>query len=96
MSRALGPVALTVEPAVLVPGAPASISEATQRAIDEEVHRIVDTAHGDAIALLSRERSRLDTLAAALLESETLDQVDAYRAAGLEPPDRPPVIELAA
>jgi hypothetical protein len=35
--------------------------------------------------LLQRERGRLDSLAAALLEHETLDQDDAYAAAGVTP-----------
>ena len=36
--------------------------------------------------LLERERSRLDALARALLERETLDQADAYRLAGIPEP----------
>jgi cell division protease FtsH len=36
--------------------------------------------------LLERERARLEALAGALLDKETLDQPDAYRIAGLEPP----------
>jgi cell division protease FtsH len=37
------------------------------------------------VALLEENRSRLDSLAQALLEHETLDQPDAYAAAGLTP-----------
>jgi len=37
------------------------------------------------------ERARLDRLAEALLEHETLDQIDAYRIAGLSEPERLPV-----
>ena len=37
------------------------------------------------IALLERERERLDALARALLERETLDQSEAYEVAGVEP-----------
>jgi cell division protease FtsH len=37
------------------------------------------------VALLEENRSRLDSLAQALLEHETLDQPDAYAAAGIEP-----------
>jgi cell division protease FtsH len=86
MSRELGPVALA-------PGDPAAdrdaaLSETTRVAIDREVHRIVEAAHEDVLRLLRDERSRLDALAAALLEHETLDQDAAYRAAGLEPPGR--------
>jgi cell division protease FtsH len=38
---------------------------------------------------LRENRSRLDSLAAALLEHETLDQAEAYAAAGLEQPRDP-------
>ena len=37
------------------------------------------------IDLLERERERLDALAHALLERETLDQRDAYEIAGVTP-----------
>jgi cell division protease FtsH len=49
--------------------------------VDDEVLRIVDEAHKDVLALLHRERGRLDSLAEALLEHETLDEDDAYAAA---------------
>jgi cell division protease FtsH len=39
------------------------------------------------VTLLAAERSRLDALAEALLERETLDQIDAYRIAGLTEPE---------
>jgi len=39
------------------------------------------------LGLLAAERARLDALAQALLERETLDQIDAYRIAGLAEPD---------
>jgi hypothetical protein len=37
------------------------------------------------------ERSRLEALTEALLERETLDQIDAYRIAGLAEPETLPV-----
>ena len=87
MSTELGPIAL---PASETPGTMASpvppVSEDTQRTIDREVRRIVTAAREDALRLLREERWRLDQLAAALLEQETLDQDAAYHAAGLEPP----------
>jgi hypothetical protein len=43
------------------------------------------------VALLVAERSRLDALVEALLERETLDQIDAYRIAGLAEPGALPV-----
>jgi cell division protease FtsH len=53
--------------------------------VDDEVKRIVEEAHGEAIRLLTEHRSRLDGLADELLREETLDQRQAYAAAGLAP-----------
>ena len=47
-------------------------SSPPQRVIDEEVRRIVDESHEQVIALLQQHRSKLDSLASALLEHETL------------------------
>jgi cell division protease FtsH len=55
------------------------------------VRRTVEAAYDEALALLAAERSRLDVLAEALLESETLDQIDAYRIVGLAEPEPLPV-----
>ena len=84
MSSAIGPIAVIPMDGMnpLLPGA-SETSEATQRLIDEEVRRIVDTAHADTTELLREHRSNLDALVSALLERETLDEVDAYAAAGL-------------
>jgi cell division protease FtsH len=87
MSDAIGAVAVTDgrQDGVLLPGAlPAST--ATQELVDREVRRIVDDAEQDVILLLERERPRLDALAHALLERETLDQPEAYEVAGVEAP----------
>jgi cell division protease FtsH len=88
MSDAIGPVAVTDgrQDGALLPGAlPAST--ATQRLVDEEVRRIVDGAEDDVVELLTRERERLEALAGALLERETLDQAEAYEVAGVDPPE---------
>ena len=53
-------------------------SEATQQVIDQEVRRIIDTAHDEVAALLTAHRDQLQKLALALLEAETLDEADAY------------------
>jgi cell division protease FtsH len=82
------------------PGA-AETSEETQRLVDEEVRRIVDGAHAEVTELLRSHRTNLDSLVGALLEHETLDEADAYAAAGLpraraaEPERSPPVVEPA-
>jgi cell division protease FtsH len=87
MSDAIGPIA--VAPAesagMLLPGA-AETSQRTQELIDAEVRRIVETAERETIALLTHERPRLDALAQALLERETLDQDDVYEVVGLPVP----------
>ncbi|HLH66446.1 MAG TPA: ATP-dependent zinc metalloprotease FtsH [Solirubrobacteraceae bacterium] len=87
MSPAIGPVA--VLPAdgqgPLLPGV-SETSEETQRLVDAEVRRIVETAHEEATRTLAEHRANLDSLVAALLEHETLDQEEAYRAAGLPMP----------
>jgi cell division protease FtsH len=84
MSRAIGPIAVLPTDGVgpLLPGV-AETSEATQRLIDEEVRRIVETAHSEVGELLRAHRGNLDALASALLEQETLDEAGAYAAAGL-------------
>jgi cell division protease FtsH len=87
MSDAIGAMAVgeSRQDGFLLPGAE-SASPATQQLVDEETRRIIDAAEQDVIDLLRRERSRLDALASALLDRETLDQPDAYRVAGVEPP----------
>jgi cell division protease FtsH len=87
MSDAVGAVAVTDgrQDGALLPGAvPASAP--TQQLVDEEVRRIVDSAEEEVIALLERERERLEALTRALLERETLDQNEAYEVAGVAPP----------
>jgi cell division protease FtsH len=98
MSRAIGPIAvLPIDGAgPLLPGT-SETSESTQRLIDEEVRRIVETAHADTSELLRSHRSNLDSLVAALLKRETLDEADAYAAAGLprnptEPEPTPSIV----
>jgi len=56
--------------------------------LDVEVRRISDDAYRDVLTLLRNERARLDALAEALLDQETLDADDAYKAVGLVKPPR--------
>ncbi|MFF2965007.1 ATP-dependent zinc metalloprotease FtsH [Streptomyces sp. NPDC057963] len=60
-----------------------SAAPATLDAVDGEMRRIVDECYESACRLLRENRDRLDSLAAALLENETLDEAAAYRAAGI-------------
>ncbi|WP_279198188.1 ATP-dependent zinc metalloprotease FtsH [Kitasatospora aureofaciens] len=60
-----------------------SAAPTTLDAVDEEARRIVAECYEDAVRILTEQRPRLDALAAALLEAETLDEEAAYRAAGV-------------
>ena len=79
----------------LLPGA-AGVSEETQRLIDEEVRRLVAGARTEVLARLKENRGKLDSLAEALLAHETLDQADAYAAAGIPEPRQTESESLAA
>jgi cell division protease FtsH len=87
MSDAVGPIAVLPQDGVtpFLPGG-AEAAERTQELIDHEVRRIVDEAHEEATAVLRENRDKLDALAHALLEKETLDEDEAYAAAGMGPP----------
>jgi len=84
MSDKVGPLAVIPVDGrgPLLPGA-SDVSEHTQQLIDEEVRRIVEEAHQQVVALLRENRDRLDSLAQALLDRETLDENEAYAAAGV-------------
>ncbi len=84
MSDKVGPLAVlpTDGRGPVFPGT-SEVSQRTQQLIDEEVRRIVDEAHEQVVALLRENRDKLDSLAQALLEHETLDEDEAYAAAGV-------------
>jgi cell division protease FtsH len=72
------------------------VSERTRQRVDDEVKRVVEEAHAEAIRLLTEHRERLDLLAEALLRAESLDQPEAYAAAGLTAPEaEAPIAEPA-
>jgi cell division protease FtsH len=58
-------------------------SQRTLELIDEEVKRIISECSERAKDTLAEHRDQLDRLAEALLEHETLDEADAYAAAGI-------------
>ena len=97
MSENLGPLAIADGPqdGFLLPGSTPA-SPATLERVDEETRGIVEAAEDEVAVLLERERGRLDELAHALLERETLDQADAYRIAGVEEPAFEPEVEARA
>jgi cell division protease FtsH len=86
MSEAIGPVAVLPGPndePLLFPGVGGSVSPRTLELLDAEVRRIVDECYAEAVRVLRENRDKLDALAHALLERETLDEADAYRVAGI-------------
>jgi len=66
------------------PGGPVQVSDDTRELVDREVRRIVEGCYERARRMLADNRERLESLARALLEKETLDEDDAYHAAGFE------------
>ncbi|GAA3177334.1 ATP-dependent zinc metalloprotease FtsH [Nonomuraea roseoviolacea] len=78
MSEKVGP--LTILPN---DGQQPQASPATLAMVDEEARRIVDECYERALEVLREHRDKLDGIVAALLEHETLDEPDAYAAAGL-------------
>ena len=94
MTDAIGPVAVARSEAAspFLPGV-SETSEHVQEIVDAEVRRIIEGAEHETLDLLRAERPRLDALAAALLERETLDQNEAYEVAGVPAPVRPPDIQ---
>ena len=97
MSDALGPISLLPRDGSgpFLPGA-AEVAPETRKLVDDEVRRIVAGAHDEVVTLLTENRARLDALASALLEKETLDEDDAYAAAGVTRPQATTAGELAA
>jgi cell division protease FtsH len=97
MSSAIGPVAVIPRDGTgpFLTGA-GEVSPETQALVDAEVRRIIEDAHREVTTLLQDNRDKLDSLVAALLEHETLDQEAAYAAAhvprrGEAVPERSPV-----
>src|SRR5205085_2561097 len=84
MSEAIGVVSVLPSEGQgpLLPGV-SEVSSETHELIDAEVRRIVSSAHEDVLVLIRENRDKLDSLAQALLEHETLDQAEAYSAAGI-------------
>jgi cell division protease FtsH len=97
MSDALGPVSVIPRDGSgpFLPGS-AEVSPETHKLLDDEVRRIVGAAHDEVVTLLTENRARLDALASALLEHETLDEDDVYAAAGVTRSQATPAGDLAA
>ena len=86
MSDVIGPVTVITEDGQLpLPGA-SDISPVTQQLVDEEVRHLIEDAHEQVTHLMSANRDKLEGLAEALLGHETLEQDEAYAAAGIQAP----------
>jgi len=66
------------------PGGPVQVSDDTRQLVDREVRRIVEGCYVRARSTLAANKDKLESLTAALLEKETLDEDDAYAAAGFD------------
>src|SRR5262249_6583127 len=95
MSDELGPLSLLPADGAgpYFPGA-SEVSRQTPDRIDPEGTRIRDEAAKEVLSLLADNRAKLDSLAAALVEHETLDEDDAYAAAGV--PHAPETVDEKA
>ena len=83
MSAAIGPVSVLDDQNRDMFGRQ-EVSEDTMRLVDSEVRRILDNAYAEAVELLGKHRAQLDALAEALLDKETLEEAEAYEAAGID------------
>ena len=65
-----------------------TVSEHTQRIVDQEIKRILDEAHTKAQTVIGANRDLLESIAAALLERETLDreEIETLARGGTLPP----------
>ncbi|HEY0533077.1 MAG TPA: ATP-dependent zinc metalloprotease FtsH [Actinoplanes sp.] len=84
MSEAIGPVTVLPPPGQESPLGLDGVAPATKELIDAEVRKIVDACYAEALELLRGHRPQLNQLAHRLLEAETLDEDDAYAAAGID------------
>jgi cell division protease FtsH len=97
MEEKIGPVSYDSERPNFL-GAPATpweqrrYSDATARAIDEAVQRIVERAFARTVAILEQEQSLLEHGAELLLEKETLDEAEL---ASIQAQIKPPRAEAA-
>ncbi|MET9271595.1 ATP-dependent zinc metalloprotease FtsH [Kribbella sp. NPDC003557] len=80
MSEAIGPVSVLPSEG---DARMAGVSDELLNTVDDEVRRLIEQCYAEARRLLRENRPRLDSIAEQLLEHETLDEADAYAAAGL-------------
>ena len=83
MSPAVGPVSVLPRPGQESPFGGDGVAPATRELVDTEVRRLIDDCYARAVDTLRGNRERLDRLAHTLLDRETLDEDEAYAAAGI-------------
>ncbi len=92
MSEAIGPIAVIPggrdDGGMMFPGVD-PVAPRTRELVDSEVRRIVDECYNEALQRLADNRGKLDSLAHALLERETMDEPDIYQVVGIDRVPRP-------
>jgi cell division protease FtsH len=83
MSPAVGPVTVLPPPGQENPYGLDGVAPATRELVDTETRRIIEECYAQALQTLRGNRDRLDRLAHALLQKETLGEDEAYAAAGV-------------
>jgi cell division protease FtsH len=80
MSDSLGPLTLGQKQGEVFLGrdfaAHPDYSDQVAFEIDTEIRRLIDEAHDEALEILQKERAKLDQIAAALIERETIEKED--------------------
>jgi cell division protease FtsH len=95
MSPAIGPVSVLPASGQESPYGD-GVAPATRELVDTETRRIIEECYEQALAALRGSRDRLDRLAHTLLERETLEESEAYAAAGISPGTAPAALAGAA
>jgi cell division protease FtsH len=98
MSDVIGPISVLPGPQdepLFFPGT-GHASERTRELVDAEVRRIVEACYEEAVSQIRANRDKLDALAQALLQRETLDEAEAYRVAGVPRRPEPDPLPLEA
>ena len=85
MSEQVGFVQISADGGNPLLGGADQVADGTRELVDREVKSIVDGEHEVVLELLAEHREQLDALVERLLVKETLDQAEAYEAAGVEP-----------
>jgi cell division protease FtsH len=88
MSDEIGPVSIEPEQGDehFSPFGGSTISDHTRELVDAAISRLIDSCQTEAHQILAAHEQQLQTLVDALLIHETLDEVDAYRVAGVDHP----------